>query len=66
MRLGRLSGLERDKLQAEADDLTEKIAYYKRILSEPTLRDEIIKEELLETKIAMLMNGEPIDPTAGI
>ena len=65
MRLGRLSGLERDKLQAEADDLTEKIAYYKRILSEPTLRDEIIKEELLETKNRYANERRTlIDPTA--
>lgn len=50
MRLGRLSGLERDKLEAEAADLAEKIAYYKRILTEPELRDSIVKEELLATK----------------
>ncbi len=50
MRLGRLSGLERDKLEAEAADLAEKIAYYKRILTEPDLRDSIVKEELLATK----------------
>ncbi len=50
MRLGRLSGLERDKLQAEADDLTKKIAFYQRVLAETSLRDQIVKEELLATK----------------
>ena len=65
MRLGRLSGLERDKLQAEADDLAEKIAYYNRILTEPTLRDDIVKDELLQTKKRYANERRTyIDPTA--
>lgn len=46
MRLGRLSGLEREKLNAEHKDLTEKIDYYRRILSEDSLMRQIMKEEL--------------------
>ena len=46
MRLGRLSGLEREKLNAEHKDLTEKIDYYNRILSEDSLMRQIMKEEL--------------------
>ncbi len=46
MRLGRLSGLERDKLSAEHKDLTEKIDYYSKILSEDSLMRQIMKEEL--------------------
>ncbi len=66
MRLGRLSGLERDKLQAEADELANKIAYYNRILTEPTLRDEIVKEELLSTKKRYANDRRTyIDPAIG-
>lgn len=50
MRLGRLTGLEREKIEAEYNELLEKIAWYKDILSKPELVDGIIKEELLEIK----------------
>ncbi len=50
MRLRRLTGLERDKIEAELRELLEKIAYYKRILSEEALVRDIIKEELREIK----------------
>lgn len=50
MRLQKLTGLERDKVKTEYAELMEKIAYYKRVLSEEDLRMEIIKEELLEVK----------------
>ena len=50
MRLQKLTGLERDKVKTEYAELMEKIAYYKRVLSEEGLRMEIIKEELLEVK----------------
>jgi DNA gyrase subunit A len=50
MRLQRLVGLEREKLQAEYDELMERINYYKRVLSDEGLRMEIIKEELAEVK----------------
>ena len=50
MRLRRLTGLEREKIEAELAELREKIAYYKRVLSDPQLVHEIIKEELAEIK----------------
>ena len=50
MRLGRLSGLERDKLEKEAADLLEKITYFNQILTDSKLLDEIVIDELLATK----------------
>ncbi len=50
MRLRRLTGLERDKIESELAELLEKIAYYKRVLSDENLVHEIIKEELQEVK----------------
>lgn len=50
MRLRRLTGLEREKIEAELSELLEKIAYYKRVLSDPKLVHEIIKTELGEVK----------------
>ena len=50
MRLQRLTGLERDKIQAEYDELLRKIEYYNSVLADLTLRMSIIKEELLEVK----------------
>ena len=50
MRLGRLTGLEREKLVQEYEELLEKIAYYKDVLSKPELVHKIICEELLEIK----------------
>ncbi len=50
LRLQRLTGLEREKIQKEHDELIKKIAYYERILKEEKLRMQIIKEELLEIK----------------
>ena len=50
MRLRRLTGLEREKIEAELAELREKIAYYKRVLSDSKLVHEIIKEELAEIK----------------
>lgn len=46
MRLGRLTGLERDKLEAEYRDILDKIQYYKNILADEKLLLNIIKEEL--------------------
>lgn len=50
MRLGRLTGLERDKLEAEYRDLISRIAYFRNILSDEKLVLKIVKEELLEVK----------------
>ena len=48
MRLVRLTGLERDKIEAEYKDLQAKIADYKDILAKPERIDEIIYNELLD------------------
>ncbi len=50
MRLQRLTGLERDKIQKEYDELLRKIDYYKSVLADVSLRMGIIKDELLEVK----------------
>ncbi|MDR1758302.1 MAG: DNA gyrase subunit A [Bacteroidales bacterium] len=50
MRLRQLTGMEHDKLQAEYDDLMEKIKYLKEILDNEALRYQIIKDELREVK----------------
>lgn len=50
MRLGRLSGLERERLEAEYDQLVKKIAYFREILGDEYLVLKIIKEEILEIK----------------
>ncbi len=50
MRLQRLTGLEREKLQEEFNELQEKITYYRAILADPQMVLDIIKEELLVIK----------------
>mgnify|MGYP004531331145 CR=1 FL=1 len=50
MQLRRLTGLERDKIKAEYDDLELKIAEYEAILADRQKVLNIIKSELLEDK----------------
>ena len=50
MRLRRLTGLEREKIEAELAELLEKIKYYKEILGSEEKVLAIIKEELIEIK----------------
>ncbi|NLY21910.1 MAG: DNA gyrase subunit A [Bacteroidales bacterium] len=50
MRLRTLTGLERDKLESEYDELMKKIAYLQDVLSNVDLQMQIIKDELLEIK----------------
>ncbi|WP_100405891.1 DNA gyrase subunit A [Bacillus solitudinis] len=50
MRLQRLTGLERDKIEAEYNDLLARIAEYKAILANEEKVLEIIREELTEIK----------------
>ncbi len=50
MQLGRLAGLEREKLQAEVDELHQKIAEYNAILADEGKVRAIVKTELLEIK----------------
>ena len=50
MQLGRLAGLEREKLQTEVDELHQKIAEYNTILADESKVRAIVKTELLEIK----------------
>ncbi len=50
MRLRRLTGMERAKLEEELAELRERIEYFKRVLSDNTLLRGIIKEEMQEIK----------------
>ena len=50
MRLQKLTGLERDKIELEYNDIAEKIADYREILSDRGRQKSIIKDELLEIK----------------
>ncbi len=50
MKLRRLTGLERGKIEDELAALREKIDYYRRVLGDMTLVRQIIKDELQEIK----------------
>ncbi len=50
MRLQRLTGLERDKIEAEYAELQKMIAYYRQVLSDEQMVLGIIKDEILEVK----------------
>lgn len=50
MRLQRLTGLERDKIQDEYKELMKTIEWLNRVLNEEPLRMQIIKDELVEVK----------------
>lgn len=50
MKLRRLTGLERQKIEDELKELLERIDYYKKVLGDETLVLKIIKEEMGEIK----------------
>ncbi|WP_109206998.1 DNA gyrase subunit A [Moorella sp. Hama-1] len=50
MRLGRLTALEREKLEEEWQELQKRIAYYKEVLASEAKVYGIVREELLEIK----------------
>ncbi|RAU83204.1 DNA gyrase subunit A [Pontibacter arcticus] len=50
MRLQRLTGLERDKIQAEYQEIMKLIDYLVSVLNDETLRKQIIKDELIEIR----------------
>jgi DNA gyrase subunit A len=50
MRLQKLTGLERDKVREEYEELLQRIAHLKAILESEELQREIVVEELLEVK----------------
>ena len=47
MRLKALQGLDREKLQAEFDELQEKIAYYNELLANPEKLKGVLREEII-------------------
>jgi DNA gyrase subunit A len=69
MRLGRLTGLEREKIENEYNELLEKIKYYREVLANEYLVMKIIKEELAvikgkyadERRTAITLNEDDID-----
>ncbi len=50
MRLIALQGLNREKLQAEYDELEKKIAYYNELLGSETMLRQVLKDELIEIR----------------
>ena len=50
MRLKALQGLDREKLQAEYDELQVKIAYYNELLADPVKLQGVLREELIEIR----------------
>ncbi|MDR2083946.1 MAG: DNA gyrase subunit A [Bacteroidales bacterium] len=50
MRLARLTGLERDKLKEEYQELMDKINHLNKILDEPEFQNQILKEEFILMK----------------
>jgi len=50
LRLQRLTGMERDKIREEYDELLKQITYLKLLLSDEAMRFDVIKKELQEIK----------------
>lgn len=50
MRLARLQGLEREKIENEYEELRKKIEYYNMLLADEKMLMGVVKEELLEIK----------------
>ncbi len=50
MRLQKLTGLEREKIRAEYDELKKQIKYMQEVLESEVLQMKIVKDELLEIK----------------
>jgi DNA gyrase subunit A len=50
MRLRRLTALEREKIEAEYQDLKERLAYLKELLADPRQIDGVIRAEVLEIR----------------
>ena len=50
MRLKALQGLDREKLQAEYNELQERIAYYNDLLANPEKLQGVLREELIEIR----------------
>ena len=68
MRLQRLTGLERDKIEVEYEELQKTIAHLREVLVDEKIQTSIIKEELLEVreKFADERRTEIVDETSEI
>ena len=68
MRLQRLTGLERDKIEAEYEELQKTIVHLREVLVDGKLQTSIIKKELLEVreKFADERRTEIVDETSEI
>lgn len=70
MRLRSLTGLERDKVKEEYNDLLKQIEHFKNILSDITLQMKIIRDEMLaikekygdERRTEIIPNAEEFNP----
>jgi len=70
MRLQRLTGLEREKIRQEYQELLNQIEYFKDVLADIGLRMKIIKDELLEIRqkygderrTELVQNAEEFNP----
>lgn len=70
MRLRSLTGLEREKLQSEYDELMKLINLLRSILSDTTLQMQVVKDELMEIKdkfgderrSEIVLNAEEFNP----
>ena len=59
MRLARLQGLEREKIEEELAELRKRIAYFKELLADEKKLMGVIKDELLEIKKKYGVREEP-------
>lgn len=59
MKLRRLTGLERDKIQEELDGLRRAIAYYEDLLAHEEKILGVIKEEMREISKSLATNAAP-------
>ena len=50
MRLARLQGLEREKIESEYEELMKQIAYFNQLLADEKMLMNVIRDELLEVK----------------
>ncbi|MBQ2893451.1 MAG: DNA topoisomerase 4 subunit A, partial [Oscillospiraceae bacterium] len=50
MRLKALQGLDREKLQAEFDELQQRITYYQELLADPAKMRGVLRDELIEIR----------------
>ena len=50
MRLKALQGLDREKLQAEYDELMQRIRYYEELLADPVKLQAVLRQELIEIR----------------